>query len=398
MSGIVLGYIGVHQIYQLALAAQEQGLLQQLFCSFNDAPGSWGRVIARWGKAASLHPLGADQIRAELVTELPMALLARRMRQWLLSVPTDYQGSNEWFDRSVARRLSALHPGLFVGTETCALECLRLARRNGILSVLDCPGIPGDLLVEELAQAGEELGIPFDAPSFSGRAEARKLEERCLADHLFVCSELQREWYVRQGVPSEKLTVNPLWVDPLFANTERRARASAEGAPLRVLFVGHATLAKGAPYALQAMDLLGPQASLTICGGVDASVRQWAGERLGRHRVIPWVSRAELSGIYQEHDVLLFPSLGDSFGFVALEAMACGLPVILSQNVGAPVPADSWRVPVRAAQALAARLTFYAKDRSRLEADAVLAQAFARTFTPEQFRKRAGETFQQLLA
>jgi len=398
MKGIVLAYIGVHQIFQLALAAQELGALQRLFCSFHDAPDSWGRWISTWTAAAALRPMGAECLDAERVTELPLALLARRLRQALLRKPSDYHGSNAWFDRGVAARLPALGLRLFVGTETCALESIRAARRAGVPALLDCPGIPSGLLAEELAHAEEDLKMPCQAPSFSGRAEDCKAEERQLADHLLVCSNLQRDWYARQGIPEEKMSVNPLWVDPAFTTVERAIRSSRQE-PLRVLFAGHATAAKGAPYLIQAMQNLDPaKVTLTFCGGVEAGVRQWAGGRLDRHRVISWVPRAQLAGIYQQHDVLVFPSLGDAFGFVALEAMACGLPVIATTNVGAPVASDSWRVPVRDATALAARLVSYADDRDKLDADGMMAQEFARAFTTAQFRARARDVFQRFLS
>ncbi len=397
MKGIVLAYIGVHQIYQLALAAQEQGCLQHLFCSFHDAPGTWGRLFARGASAAALHPLGASQIDADRVTELPAALLLRRARQMLTRAPTDYRGSNAWFDRASARRLARLKPDLFVGVETCALECLRRAKRQGIPTVLDCPGIPDGLLAEELGRATDQLGMLCTTMSSSPRTVELKAEERELADHLFLCSELQRDWYLRQGIPRGKMSVNALWVDPAFAGADHPV-ACPKGAPLRVLFVGHASTAKGAPYAIEAMERVGSQATLTICGGVAADVRQWAGSRIERHRVIEWLPRAELVRVYREHDVLVFPSLGDSFGFVALEAMACGLPVITTTHVGAPVPDESWRVPVRDASALAARIEHYAGDRDRLAADSAVARDFAAAFTPAEFRRRAGMIFQQLLA
>jgi glycosyltransferase involved in cell wall biosynthesis len=398
MKGVVLAYIGVHQIFQLALAAQELGALQKLFCSFHEAPGSWGRWISKWTAAAALRPMGAEHLDAERVTELPLALVARRLRQVLLRSPTDYHGSNVWFDRSVAARLPGLAPRLFVGTETCALESIRAAKRAGVPALLDCPGIPGGLLAEELACAEEDLKMPCQAPSFSGRTEDRKAEERQLADHLLVCSILQRDWYARHGIPEEKMSVNPLWVDPAFAAVERRPRWTGKE-PLRVLFAGHATVAKGAPYLIQAMQHLDPaKVTLTFCGGVEAGVRQWAGGRMDRHHVISWVPRTQLADIYQQHDVLVFPSLGDAFGFVALEAMACGLPVIATANVGAPVASDSWRVPVRDATALAAKLVSYADDRDRLDADGVMAQEFARAFTTAQFRARARAVFQKFLS
>lgn len=398
MKGIVLSYIGVHQIFQLALAAQEQGALQRLFCSFNDTPNSWGRFMPSGAATAALHPMNAKELNPDLVSELPLALLARRVRQAFSGKPTDYHGSNGWFDRSVARRLRGLEPRVFVGVETCALESIRVAKRMGVPALLDCPGIPGGLLAKELALASEHLKMPCRASSVSERVAARKAEEMAQADHLMLCSELQRDWYQRAGVPEEKMTVNPLWVDPAFHQVERRSRDGSEE-PLKVLFVGHATVAKGAPYLIQAMEQIDPaKAVLTICGGVDAAVRDWAGSRLDRHHVINWLPRSKLVDVYSGHDVLVFPSLGDSFGFVALEAMACGLPVIATANVGAPLPSESWRVPVRDAQALAAKLAIYAENRGRLDEDGGKSQEFARSFTTARFRERAAEVFKTFLS
>ena len=50
---------------------------------------------------------------------------------------------------------------------------------------------------------------------------------------------------------------------------------------------------------------------------------------------MPWISRQQLVREYVRHDVFLFPSRTDSGGFVVLEALSAGLPVVCS-NVGGP--------------------------------------------------------------
>jgi len=60
----------------------------------------------------------------------------------------------------------------------------------------------------------------------------------------------------------------------------------------------------------------------------------------------PPQSKAALRELYCKHDIMVFPSLSDSFRFVAMETMACSLPVIVTQNCGVPVPEELWRVPV----------------------------------------------------
>lgn len=49
------------------------------------------------------------------------------------------------------------------------------------------------------------------------------------------------------------------------------------------------------------------------------------------------LSREEVVSLYQSHDVLILPSDGEAIGMVVPEAMACGLPTITSDTVGANV-------------------------------------------------------------
>ncbi|MEQ2005878.1 MAG: glycosyltransferase family 4 protein [Limisphaerales bacterium] len=394
---IALGYIGVHQIFQLALAAHEAGQLERLYCTALDAPGKWGRLLASLTTASSLHPLGSDGLPPERVTELPLPMLSRQAhRIFHPRTNEDYFSSNRWFDRSVARRLAKSNAGLFVGTETCALESFHSAGGLGMKRLLDCPGIPADFLAAEVRIAAADLGIECPVAQASVRMRERVAAEIGAADMIVLCSEVQRDYYRKRGVPDSKMRVNPLWVDPVFTQQPLRQSAPADGR-LKALFVGHASVAKGAPYALQAVNLLRGRVTLTVCGGVDEPVRQWAGERLAGHQILGWRPRAELAAVYHAHDVLVFPTMGDSFGFVALEAMSCGLPVIATRNAGAPLPDESWRVPPRDAVALAKRLELYASNRDFLAADGARARAFVKDFTPENYRRRAIRHFDQVL-
>ncbi|MEH7250463.1 glycosyltransferase family 4 protein, partial [Neobacillus niacini] len=47
------------------------------------------------------------------------------------------------------------------------------------------------------------------------------------------------------------------------------------------------------------------------------------------------VTHDKMAELYHAAHVLIQPSLADGFGLVALEAMSCGLPVILSDSTGA---------------------------------------------------------------
>ena len=128
-----------------------------------------------------------------------------------------------------------------------------------------------------------------------------------------------------------------------------------QNGPLKLLWVGRILTRKALPLALDALNRVDENVTLTIAGedsnGPDATLQMIRKRRLG-HRVF-WkgtrLSYQELRRAYGQHDAMLFTSLRDSFGSQLLEAMAMGLPIITLDLHGAHdhVPdAASIKVPV----------------------------------------------------
>lgn len=399
MNGIALAYAGVHQIFQLALAAHEIGELEGLFCSIMDGEGKWGRRLGRWVPPGTARPLGSSDLPSERVTEYPWPLLANRVAQKMVrGRRSDHLRSNSWFDHAAVRWLSCRSARLFVGTESCALESLHAAGGRGMKCVLDCPGIPAQVLEREEQNAATRFEVKVTLSANSVAMQERKAAEIREADVVLCCSAFQREQLVALNPSVKRTEVIPLWVDAGFWRDHGRERnVSKSGEPLRVLYAGAVSLRKGVPYLLEAVEPLGREVQLTLVGGI-APEMEGILKRYRTHRHLPYLPKPDLRRLYHEHDVLVMPTLGDSFGFVTLEAMAAGLPVIASRNAGAPVPHDSWRVPPHDAEAIRGRLLEYHGNRELLRHDGEVAAAFATRFSPERYRARAGVLFQELLA
>lgn len=122
---------------------------------------------------------------------------------------------------------------------------------------------------------------------------------------------------------------------------ERRALRMELGLPEArpvLLFVGHNWERKGLGVLVRALELLarrdsGPPPCLVVVGGGDRAYEESVRARLdGDVRFTG--TRADLPRLYMAADLCVLPSTQDAFGLPVLEAMAVGLPAIVSRCAG----------------------------------------------------------------
>jgi glycosyltransferase involved in cell wall biosynthesis len=103
----------------------------------------------------------------------------------------------------------------------------------------------------------------------------------------------------------------------------------------RITYVGQITFRKGIQYLLEAFTKLNlPGSELLLVGGIDPRFRPILARYEGSFTHIPHLAHVDLVKHYGQSSIFAIPSLADAFPLAVLEAMACGLPVIISQNTG----------------------------------------------------------------
>lgn len=153
------------------------------------------------------------------------------------------------------------------------------------------------------------------------------------------------------GAEPERISVLAPGVDASMFHPIRRAEARRKigyGKGRLLLFVGRLERLKGAEVAIRALALLRDRrhddVRLLILGEDSLDGDESEKERLKaiasaegvRDRVdfLGSVAHHELPYFYSAADVCVMPSYSESFGLVALEAQACGLPVVGSGTTG----------------------------------------------------------------
>jgi len=148
-------------------------------------------------------------------------------------------------------------------------------------------------------------------------------------------------------VPRDKVRVIPNGVDPARLHPHAapddlrdfRRRWALDGERI-VFFVGRLVREKGLEVLIDAMpEVLAahPEAKLVVAGGGWwGHLAERAAQRGLRDKVAfaGFVSEEDLRRFYAVADAAVFPSLYEPFGIVALEAMAAGVPVVVSDIGG----------------------------------------------------------------
>jgi glycosyltransferase involved in cell wall biosynthesis len=168
----------------------------------------------------------------------------------------------------------------------------------------------------------------------------------------------------------------------------------------RVMFAGAISLQKGVQYLLEAwrrLDL--PDAELVLVGGTFPDSKAFLPEYEGLYRHVPFVPQDELAAIYNTASVFVLPSLQDGFGMVVYEAAACGLPVIITENVGAAIRdgQDGFIVPIRDPDALADRLLRLYRDEKLRRDMGESARAFVQQYTWTAYHQQVLAHYRDLI-
>jgi len=160
-------------------------------------------------------------------------------------------------------------------------------------------------------------------------------------DTLFVPSDSYRELLARQGFDPEKMLVMRRGVDCSLFHPARRDDSFWHryglGEGPKLLYVGRLSKEKNLDRLCEEFALAtrrGLKASLVLVG--DGPQADELRARWQRHGVLftGVLEGPTLATAYASSDLFLFPSTTDTFGNAVLEAMACGLPAIVSDRGG----------------------------------------------------------------
>jgi alpha-maltose-1-phosphate synthase len=367
-----------------SFALPENGLIERTLRRYMRSPPSWlgNRVI--------------DHIPGDKIRTVPhLELLALLRQKFGTEAQIALHQRNDNFQRAIPDAEIA-QSDVVVGFDTSSsilADRAAKARRALILDQTIAHPRSKNRVYESIKKQfpdwSDDLEVRAASVGAAEDAEHRK------ANRIVAASSFTKSTLVENGVPAEKILLNPYGVDlRRFSFSERRR----SGRPFRFLFAGLVCARKGIPLLLQAWVALGRRdAELWIVGPVSPTAPgNWLdGACAG---FFGKLSNTELAGVMAESDVFVFPSYFEGFALVLLEAKASGLPVITTTATAGPditTPGeDGWIIDPGNLDALVEAMRFCLENRDRVTEMGANARRTAERFSWDAYGDRWVEILQ----
>ncbi|MCE0522892.1 MAG: glycosyltransferase family 4 protein [Methylacidiphilales bacterium] len=362
-------------------ALDERGMLGAFHTTLGFPASTWTRFLPdpiRIECARRTYPMSPDKLRARpgreflrlAAQKLHWSYPGRHEKGWA-SIDHVYQD----LDRAVARRIERLDSSQKVagvyGYEDGCLETFRAAKARGIKCFYDLPIAYWETLRKLLEEEARRL--PEWEPTLVGTRDSpakleRKTGELALADVVICPSQ-----FVLQSLPPDVRQTRQYVVSEFGSpprNRDAARRPSAGSDKLRVLFAGSLTQRKGLADVFAAMKLLKRHdVELVVMGSLIAPMEFYRNQ----YRDFTYLSTRphhEVLKLMQSCDVLVLPSLAEGRALVQQEALANGLPLIITENTGGEdliVSGETgFLVPIRRPDLIAEKISWLADHRDAL--------------------------------
>jgi len=402
----LVSLLGARMHYAIPRILHQAGLLQYLYTDICTTKG-WTKLLHNI--PASFQPSDLKRFLGRVPEGIPTENIvafnrfgfeyARKLRQ--ARSPSEKTATFLWAGKTFCQLILTQGLGDAFGIytfNTAGLEVLQRAKQNGLMTVTEQTIAPKAIehkLLSEEYNAFPDWEHPLEDDHFLLELIAREQEEWSTADLILCGSEFVRDGIISCGGSAKRCQVLPYGVDSRFLIQKKSLPHTGV---LRVLTVGGVGLRKGSPYVLGAARKLNGLATFRMVGslgGIQSKMKSILDSHI---ELIGSVPRIEILNHYDWADVFLLPSICEGSATVVYEALAAGLPVICTPNVGSVVRdgIDGFIVPIRNDEEISNKLELLANNVELCCEMSKNARQRANEFTLDFYGQRLLETLAAL--
>lgn len=243
------------------------------------------------------------------------------------------------FGKKVAKYAIEHQVDAVIMYDSTAETCFKILKKDypDIIRILDCSissrpfmknNFEKDMRLykhKELMKEHPDFWVKKDLAS-----SVREIKE---SDAYFVPSKIVKKSISFCGGDSSKVEIVPYGVDVQKFSCKEDMNS---GKKLRLIYVGQITYRKGIHHLLNVISrFTESQIELDLVGSYDSKsdlyLKYCNSDNI---HFCGFITRDVLASKYKMADLFVFPTLGEGYGLVVLESLACGVPVLCSNLAG----------------------------------------------------------------
>jgi len=344
---IIVAHPGKQHSFQLATALKQNGMLYKYITTVYDRPGSFTSVLKYFLKGKMKKKAGTRSTKSlandEIIQFYELGALILLLISKFPSSDKVWKKLNgrlsDVFGRKVAYYAIKENVDAVICFDTNCVALFKILKEKApnIKRIMDV-SIANRLymkekFIEDMNRTGDNGIKKEQIYLWDDRNIHRFQQEINDSQYFIVASNIVKESLLFSGVRHKQIGVVPYGVNQgQFPFVQKRPSKK----PLRIIYVGQITYRKGIHHLLKVVSGFSEsEVKLTLAGGYAKSSALYQNYKDEKNiKFLGFVTRDDLAREYQDADVFVFPTLGEGYGLVVLEAMSCGVPVISSDCAG----------------------------------------------------------------
>lgn len=342
---VIVAHPGKQHSFELATALKKRGYLFKYITSVYDKKGSLTNLITKIAKGDLRKKVKSRKCYAledqdvKQINEIFVVITLFLNKFPKLNKLTERW--NKYIESSFYRKVMnyAIKQDIDVIVVYNGYAKKHLEKLNGtkIIKVMDV-SIAGrqylkDILEQEIRETKIEQ-IKDDHFSYWNKDMIKNDIEGCKnIDYFLVPSEFVRKSLTTYVTTNENIIKVPYGVNIELFKENNNQNLSG---PLRIIYVGSVSYRKGIHRLFEAIKSYSDsEVELYLAGSYDENSRLYIDNKDKKNvNFLGFVTRDELTKIYNKSNIFILPSFAEGMAMVGLEALSCGLPLICTYNSG----------------------------------------------------------------
>lgn len=347
MKKVMVAHPGKQHSYRTATYLNKSGRLSSYVTSVYNVSGGLTNILYRMSKGDIKKKIGSHYCR-----EIPDSIV-RVKKEWQgvmalilpkIPIARNFYGIwnnhlNDVFAKDVIKLIEKESVDLVISYDYNSAYLFEELNRRGsnVVKVLDVSiatrPYMQEIFKKDYAQTNEQELISDYPEIWDEKNLSRVYREIENADYFLVPSQVVKKSLLFCGAEEEKIKVVPYGADcNKFSFVDRKVPSG----PIKLIFVGGVNHRKGIHHLLSVVSKFSAdEVDLKLVGSYEvggALYKRYC--NVSNIHFCGFATHDILVKLYQDSDVFVLPSLGEGMAMVILEAMSCGLPVIVSDRTG----------------------------------------------------------------